>query len=149
MLPEMTDADPAARYWAIGERSVAQGFIRTMGVELVAMDEGYCEMRLQYGPHLTHGLGFFHGGVVGTLADVATATAGATMAQPDHLVLTVEYKVNMMATPDGDALVVRAKVIRAGRRTIIAQADVYAERDGQETHCAVALATLLQTANRR
>jgi uncharacterized protein (TIGR00369 family) len=140
----MNDADKAAHYWAIGESAVAQGFIRTMGAELVAMAEGQCEMRLPFGPHLAHGLGFFHGGVVGTLADVSTATAAQTMAQPGFFVLTVEYKINLMASPDGDALITRAKVIRAGRRTIIAQADVFAERGGKEIHCAIALATLLQ-----
>ena len=144
----MADTDTVTRYRQIGEGAVGQGFMRTMGVELVAIDQGSCEMRLPYGPHLAHGLGFFHGGVVGTLADVSTATAGATMAQPGQMVLTVEYKINLMATPDGDALITRARVIRAGRRTIISQADVYGERDGRETHCAVALATLLQTPNR-
>lgn len=140
----MAEPDKAAQYQAIGEGSVAQGFIRTMGAELVAMDEGYCEMRLPFGPHLAHGLGFFHGGVVGTLADVSTATAAQTMVQAGFFVLTVEYKINLMASPDGDALIARAKVIRAGRRTIIAQADVFAQRGGEEVHCAIALATLLQ-----
>lgn len=144
----MSDQDKAAQYWAIGESSVAQGFISTMGVELVAMDEGYCEMRLPFGEHLAHGLGFFHGGTVGTLADVSTATAAQTMAQPGFFVLTVEYKVNMMATPDGDALISRAKVVRAGRSIVVSQADVYGERGGKETHCAVALATLLQVPRR-
>ncbi|HZD26212.1 MAG TPA: PaaI family thioesterase [Alphaproteobacteria bacterium] len=134
--------DPACA--EVAERLPAQGFMRHLGVTVLALRPGYCELAVPHGPELAHWHGFFHGGVVGTMADVSTAGAAATVVEPGNQVLTAEYKINMMAVADGDRLIARARVVRAGRRLIVAEADIYADKGGEERHCATALATLMQ-----
>ena len=62
--------------------------------------------------------------------------------------LTVEYKLNLMAPAQGEAFVARGRVVRPGRTLIIAQADVAAVRAGHERHCATLLQTLMVVTGR-
>jgi uncharacterized protein (TIGR00369 family) len=58
-------------------------------------------------------------------------------------VLTVEYKMNLMAPADGDKLIARGRVVRPGRTLIVTQAEVFALRDGRETLCALMQQTIM------
>ena len=58
-------------------------------------------------------------------------------------VLTVEYKMNLVAPADGDHLVARGKVVRPGRTLIVTQAEVFACKDGKETLCALMQQTIM------
>ena len=43
----------------------------TLGAQLTAVSPGHVEMRLPYRPELSQQHGYFHGGVIGTMADNA------------------------------------------------------------------------------
>jgi len=58
-------------------------------------------------------------------------------------VLTAEYKINMVAPADGEKLIARGQVIRAGRTLIVTRADVVAVKQGHETLCAVMQQTIM------
>ena len=55
----------------------------------------------------------------------------------------IEYKMNLMAPGDGEILIARGEVVRAGRTLVVARADVYAVKAGTETHCASLLQTFM------
>lgn len=122
-----------------------QGLMKTLGVTLVSVAEGSSCLRIPYDPRVTQQHGLFHGGVTATLADNATAFAAYTTMAPDQQPLSVEFKINFLAPAKGEALEARATVLRAGYRLKIAQADIYAIENGQETLVAVALATITAT----
>ncbi len=61
-------------------------------------------------------------------------------------VLTVEFKLNLLAPAMGDLLIARGRVLRAGRTLTVCESEVAALRDGEETQCAVALATMIRRA---
>ena len=63
-------------------------------------------------------------------------------------VLTVEYKLNLLAPAKGDRVVARAEVMRPGRTLTIVRSDVYALQDGVEQDCATAVVTLIRLADR-
>ena len=92
---------------------------------------------------LTQQHGFFHGGVIGTLADNACGYAAFTLAPADASILTVEYKINIVSPGDGERLVARAKVARPGRSLVVCQADIHAVKGGAEKLVATALGTLM------
>ncbi len=82
--------------------------------------------------------------MVGTLADNACGYASFTLAPADSSILTVEYKLNLMAPAAGSVLIARGRVIRPGRTLVVARADVSVRRgDGAEKTVATALATLM------
>lgn len=119
-----------------------QGFMKLIGAELGVVEAGTVEIVLPYDPKVTQQHGYFHGGVVGTLADNAGGYAAYTMLDRDEECLTAEYKINILAPGRGEKLLARGHVLKPGRTLIISRTDVYAVANGVETLCATSLMTL-------
>jgi len=124
-----------------------QGFMKTIGARLTAVAPGETEIIVPFSETLTQQHGFFHGGLVGTIADNAAGIAAYTMMAKGDSILTIEYKLNLMVPAQGDALIARGRVIRSGRRITTGQADVFARRDGKEIQCATLLGTFMTMHN--
>ena len=95
------------------EASVRDSFARQkvmtlIGAELGAISPGHCEIRLPYRDALTQHNGYFHAGITATIVDNAGGFAGFTLMPPGSDVLTVEFKLNLLAPADGEYLVVRS-----------------------------------------
>ena len=58
--------------------------------------------------------------------------------------LSVEFKINLMAPALGERVVARGEVIRAGKSLTVTRFDVFVEREGTRTHCATGLATMMR-----
>lgn len=120
-----------------------QRVMALIGAELAVVAPGRCEIRLVYKPELSQQHGFFHGGVIGMVADSAGGYAAYTLMPADSSVLTVEYKMNLLAPGDGDLLLADGHVLKAGRNLVISRAEVYVVKGGRETHCATMQQTLM------
>ena len=120
-----------------------QPFMTLLGAEITGLGPGTCEVTLPYRPELTQQHGFLHAGVVATLADNACGYAAFTLMPADASVLTVEFKLNLMAPAEGEALVARGRVRKAGRTLTVVEAEVSARRDGAEAPVAAMLATMM------
>lgn len=128
----------------VTESFARQAFMGYLGARLTAVEPGGCAIELPFRPELSQQHGYFHGGVVGTLADNACGYASFTLAPADASILTVEYKLNLMAPAAGEILIARGQVIRPGRTLVVARADLSVRRgDGSEKPVATALATLM------
>lgn len=114
-----------------------------LGAELTAVRPGQCEIRLPFKPQLSQQHGYFHGGVIGTIADSAGGYAAFTLMPAESGVLTVEYKLNLLAPGDGDLLIARGEVIKPGRSLVVSRADVAVVKNGRERLCATLLQTLM------
>jgi uncharacterized protein (TIGR00369 family) len=134
------DADFAARVRASFDR---QRIMQLLGAELARIEPGVCEITLPFKETLCQQHGFFHGGVIGTIADSAGGYAGYSLMPADSSVLTVEYKLNLLAPADGDRLTARGQVVRPGRTLVVSRADVVVHKGGRETLCATLLQTLM------
>ncbi len=125
-----------------------QAFMNHIGAELTEVTPGRCEIVLPYRSELTQQHGFFHGGVIGTIVDSAMGYAGYSLAPVGASVLTVEYKINLIAPGAGERLVARGRVLKAGRTLTVCLGEVSAVKDGAEKLCATALQTLMILADR-
>ena len=125
-----------------------QPFMTLMGARMGAVAPGRVEVELPYVESVTQQVGYFHGGAVGAIADTAGGYAAYTLFPADSTVLTVEYKINIMAPGRGERLVAVGEVVRSGRTLTIVKVDVFAEADGARTHCATATQTLFCLAGR-
>jgi uncharacterized protein (TIGR00369 family) len=121
-----------------------QGFMRSLGAELTVVEPGSCEIQLRYREELTQQHGYFHAGAIGAIADSAGGYAGFSLMGAGDSVLSVEYKLNLLAPGRGERLIARARVVRAGRTLTVCQIDVFALQDGVETLCATAQQTLIR-----
>ena len=110
---------------------------------LPVVEHGRTEIHLPHWPGVEQQHGFVHGGVVGMIADSAAGYAAMTMVPASASVLTVEYKMNLVAPADGEMLIARGKVVRPGRTLIVTQGEVFAVKDGKETLCALMQQTIM------
>ncbi len=119
------------------------GFMKTLEAAISALAPGACEIAVPYREGLSQQHGFFHGGVVGTLADTGGGYAAYTLMPADASILTVEFKVNLLAPAHGETLISRSRVIRAGRTLTVCRSSVFVSKDGAEKLCAEGLVTLM------
>ncbi len=119
-----------------------QRFMAHLGVEVVSLSEGRCELALPYRPDLDQHSGIIHAGAVAALADNAAGGAASTLMPMGSAPLTVEYKISFVAPARGQRLLARAEVVRSGKSLTHCESRVYAVDGGGETLCAVALVTL-------
>jgi uncharacterized protein (TIGR00369 family) len=120
-----------------------QGFMRYLGAEVTALGPGECEIKVPYRQEMTQQHGYFHAGVVAAIADSACGYAAYGLMPATSSVLTVEYKINLVAPAAGEMLIARARVVRSGKTLKICAADVFAVKDGKETLCATTLSTIM------
>jgi uncharacterized protein (TIGR00369 family) len=120
-----------------------QGFMRYLGAEVSALAPGECEIQVPYRGEMTQQHGYFHAGVAAAIADSACGYAAYGLMPVASSVLTVEYKINLVAPAEGDTLIARARVLRSGKTLKICAADVVAVKDGKETLCATTLSTIM------
>ena len=120
----------------------AQGLMRHFQASLDEIEEGRSVISIPLSEVVTQQHGFFHGGVVGALADTAFGYAALSMVPPGKAGLTAEYKINLISPADGDRLIAVGTVLKPGRMLMVCQGDVFIEKSGQRKKCAVALMTL-------
>jgi uncharacterized protein (TIGR00369 family) len=107
-------ADPqfADRVRASFERQAVMGLI---GARLDAVEPGVVSITLQHDPRLTQQHGFLHAGIVATALDSACGYAAFSLMAADAAVLTIEFKLNLLAPARGPAFRFEGRVVKAGR----------------------------------
>lgn len=120
-----------------------QNVMRLIRATLPVVEHGRTEIHVPHWDGIEQQHGFVHGGVVGMIADSAAGYAAMTMVPADASVLTVEFKMNLLAPADGDELIARGQVVRPGRTLIVTKAEVFALKDGKETLCALMQQTIM------
>lgn len=129
----------------VRESFARQAFMRTLGAELVRVEPGVVEIELAPTESLTQQHGYVHAGVVTAIVDSACGYAAYTLMPADSEVLSVEFKVNLLAPAVGTRLRARARVLRAGRTLTVCQGDVHAvAADWTERHVATMTATMIR-----
>jgi uncharacterized protein (TIGR00369 family) len=122
----------------------SQGFMYHLGTEMTKLLPGYCELQLSFREELAQQHGYFHGGVIATLADVSGGYAAFTLLKPGITNVTVEFKLNLLSPGIGQRLVARGSVVKAGRILTISKSDVSTiDSEEKERLCATSLATYM------
>lgn len=120
-----------------------QSFPAAIGMRLETIDAGHCITVLPRRDDLTQQHGFFHGGVVATMADLTMGAAAGTLAPAGIATVTAEFKLNLMAPGDTQSLRAHGHVVRPGRTVSICRADVTnVDSEGNEYLCASAMGTM-------
>ena len=139
------DGDVEARI----RRSFArQGYMTAIGAELVHVAAGEVDIMLPFSERLTQQDGYIHAGVVAGVTDSACGYAALTTMEANAEVLTVEFKINLLAPAAGERLVARGRVLRSGRTLTVCRGDAVTMSDGEEKHVATLTATLIAIVRR-
>ena len=119
-----------------------------IGAELVHVAAGEVDIALPFSERLTQQDGYIHAGVVAGVTDSACGYAALTTMEANAEVLTVEFKINLLAPAAGEQLVTRGRVLRAGRTLTVCRGDAVTMSDGEQKHVATLTATLMAIVRR-
>jgi uncharacterized protein (TIGR00369 family) len=107
-----------------------QQFMKTLGATLAHVAPGDVAIAFAHHDRLTQQHGFLHAGVMTSIADSACGYAALSLMEPGVGVLSVEFKVNMLAPAVGERFVATGRVVRSGRTLTVCAGEVASERDG-------------------
>ncbi|GAA1658194.1 PaaI family thioesterase [Actinoplanes couchii] len=118
--------------------------MRLLGARLTHIGLGQVHIELANRPEVTQQHGYIHAGATSAIADNAGGYAALTLFPDDSEVLTVEFKINLLAPASGDQLEAIGTVLKSGRTLTICRVDVFGIRDQQRTRVAAAQQTLIR-----
>lgn len=127
----------------VSDSFARQSIMALIGARLVRVDPGEVEIELPFREDLCQQHGFFHAGVTSTIADSAGGYAGFSLFPAGSSVLTVEFKVNLLAPADGELLRAVGRVLKPGRTLTVTEAEVSAVKNGERRVCAHMVQTLM------
>lgn len=120
-----------------------QTLLVTLGMELDAVEPGMVRVALPFAPHILQQHGFIHGGAVATLGDTACGFAAMSLMPAGCGILTVEFKISLMAPAQGERLIAIGRVLKPGRTLIFAETEISAVRGDETRLIARTSATLM------
>jgi uncharacterized protein (TIGR00369 family) len=122
-----------------------QPFMEAIGARLARVNRGEVEITLPFDRRLTQQNGFLHAAVLTAILDSACGYAALSVMPSGSDVLSVEFKVNLLAPATGVSFVARARTLRAGRTIVVCQADCFARHDGEEKLVAIMTGTMIRS----
>ena len=143
MAPSFEPADPDFEE-RVRDSFQRQGIMKLIGAELSLVAPGQVEIELPFRDDLTQQHGFFHAGATSTVADSAGGYAAFSLFPREASVLTVEYKINLVAPAQGERLRAVGRVLRPGRTLTLCDLEVFAVEAGGSKLCAKGLQTIMR-----
>lgn len=126
-----------------------QKAMETIGAQLTSVTPGTIEIEMPYSAALTQQHGFIHAGIISTALDSACGYAAYSLMPPEAAVLTIEFKLNMLAPGKGERFLFRGNVTKPGRTIIVADGQAYAfSADGEAKLIATMTATMMTITGR-
>ena len=120
-----------------------QEAMRTLAVEIARLEPGEITLTMPYAAAYTQQHGFIHAGILATTLDSACGGAAFSLMPADAAILTVEFKLNLLAPARGDRFVFRGNVVKPGRTLTVCEARAFALTGDEEMLIASMSATLM------
>lgn len=100
-------------------------FPKLVGIEIDDIEPGRAKLSLDVTEKHRQLQGIMHGGAIATLIDTAVAFAIVGASEPGAKFTTIELKVNYLSPLVEGRVVADARLIRDGKRIIVAECDVF------------------------
>jgi len=120
-----------------------QALMTLIGARLSRVEPGRVEIELPFRADLTQQHGYLHAGITSAIADSAGGYAAYSLFSAGSSVLTVEFKINLVAPAAGERFLAVGQVLRPGRTLTVCSLEVVALRGGECTAIAVGQQTLI------
>ena len=126
-----------------------QAFMGLLGATLARVSPGEVDVALPFRADLVQQHGFVHAGVTTAIADSACGYAALSVMPADAAVLSVEYKVNMLAPAGGVRFLAQGRVVKSGRTITVVRGEVLAfDEQGESRPVLVMLGTMIAATGR-
>lgn len=100
-------------------------FIADLGLQLDSLGHGQCSTVLSLQPRHLQQDGYVHAGVQATMADHTAGAAAATLLKAGQIVLTAEFKINLLRAAKGELLLCRANVLKPGKQLTVVESEIF------------------------
>ncbi|MEO6502681.1 MAG: PaaI family thioesterase [Jatrophihabitantaceae bacterium] len=137
---QQANAEVARR---IQESFDRQGLMKLLGARLALIEPGHVQISMPRRPEVSQQHGYIHAGATSAIADTAGGYAGLTLMPPTSEVLTVEYKLNLLAPATGDHLEAEGTVLKSGRTLTVCRLEVFSVQDAERKLIAAGQQTLI------
>jgi uncharacterized protein (TIGR00369 family) len=117
--------------------------MQSLGISIARLEPGEVDLAMPYSAAWTQQNGFVHAGIITAGLDNACGIAAFTLMPANSDILTVEFKINLLAPAKGDRFLFRARVVKPGRTLTVCEARAFAEHDGAENLIATLTGTLM------
>ena len=120
-----------------------QAVMRLIGASLVLVAPGRVEIELPYRGDLTQQDGFLHAGISSTIMDSACGYAALSLMPAAARVLTIEFKINLLAPAAGEVFRAVGTVRKPGRSVFVAESELHALDEDKDKLVATMVGTLM------
>jgi uncharacterized protein (TIGR00369 family) len=120
-----------------------QGAMALLGARLIDVQPGYCAIELTPRAEVSQQHGYVHAGVIGAIVDTAGGYAGYSLFPEESSVLTVEFKLNLVAPAAGERVIAEGYVVKSGQTLAVTRGEVHAEQGGTRRLVALMQQTLM------
>ena len=125
-----------------------QEVMKTLNASVQTVRPGEVELKLPYQQNLTQQHGFIHAGIVSTVLDSACGYAAFSLMPEKAAVLTIEFKINLLAPAKGDWFRAVGKVKKSGKNITVTEGELFSHADGQEKLVATMVGTIMSVYDR-
>jgi uncharacterized protein (TIGR00369 family) len=122
--------------------------MRHLGARITHIGQGCVRIELPSRPEVTQQHGYVHAGATSAIADTAGGYAAFTLFPPDTAVLTVEYKINLLAPAEGERIEAVGTVVKSGRTLTVCRLEAFGVRGERRTLIATGQQTLMRVDDR-
>ena len=126
-----------------------QRAMSSLGITIDRIEPGKVVLKMPYLEAYTQQHGFVHAGILSAAMDSACGYAAFSLMPEEAAVLTIEYKVNLMAPAKGDFFLLIGKVLKAGRTITVCQAEAFCNREGEKRLIAHMTGTMMTVLGRK
>lgn len=125
-----------------------QAAMRTLGATLERVAPGEVDVALPFRADLTQQHGFLHAGVITTIVDSACGYAAFSLMPADAAVLSIEFKLNLLAPAKGERLIARGRVLKPGRTITVCEGEAFMRTGSEERLVSTMTATMMTVRDR-
>lgn len=99
-------------------------YYQYIGMEIVELSHGFAKLVMDFKGDLTHTFGYFHGGVIASLADSAGFNAVMTSLNDNEQAVTLEMKINFLLPAKDTGLYAEGRMVHRGKKTAVSDVEV-------------------------
>ena len=116
----------------IAKKMEGNHFMHFIGFKPIRIQPGLFEGELEIMEHHQQQFGYLHGGVTSTLADIVAGFAAFTLVEENKAVVTAEIKIVYLNPGIGKNALCKGYVIKAGRKLIFSECEIWMENEGEQ-----------------
>lgn len=127
----------------VEEKIEGNHFTQHVGINIHTIEAATVEALLDIEPRHKQQIGFVHGGVTATMADVVMGFSAFTLVKKGQGVVTADLRVSYLNPGVGSTLYAKGYVIKAGQKLIFCEAELWMENESGRIDVAKASSTMM------